>query len=108
MATTGDLVQLAERIVETLPEVSRNEWMRWMQVVEQHGLEHAIRYADRLSKDLTMRPSIRRDNKLIGQTIKSHLHDLKRLSGQEQGVTLGYVAWLLRIHTVRGSLKRSK
>lgn len=105
MITTDELVQLAEQIARELPEVSRNEWMRWMQVVERYGLERAVRHAEQLSTDLTMRPTIQRDNRLIARGMKSYLPALKRLTREEQRNALGYVAQLLGVHTLRGSLR---
>jgi len=98
-------IQLAKQIASQLPEVSRNEWMRWMQMAERRGLDRAVAYAERLSTDPTLRPAVQRDNKLIAQAIRSNLLALKRLPENSQKKTLGYVGWLLRISTVRGSLR---
>ncbi len=100
-----DQIQLAEQIANQLPEVSRNDWMRWMQVVGRYGLDRAVTYAERLSVDPTLRPAVRRDNQLIAQAVRSHLPALRRLPEESRKKTLGYVGWLLRIHTVRGSLR---
>ena len=104
MASVDEEIQLAEQIAKQLPEVTRNEWMRWMQVVNQRGLDYGVRYAEQLSKDPTMRPAIQRANRLIVQAIRPHLQTLKRLGRKDQGAVLGYVSWLLRIGTLRGSL----
>ncbi len=106
MATVDAQIQLAERIASGLPEVSRNEWMRWMQMATapNYGLERAIRYAERLSTDITMRPAIQRANRLIAQAVRAQLSALQRLKAEEQQAVLGYVSWLLRIQTLRGSL----
>ena len=105
MATVEDQIQLAERIATALPEVSRNEWMRWMQVTSKYGLEKAIQHAERLSTDITMRPAIQRANRLIAQAVSRQQSTLQRLTVEEQRVVLGYVAWWLRIKTLRGSLR---
>jgi hypothetical protein len=105
MATVDDQIQLAEQIASKLPEVSRNEWMRWMQMAERQGLDCAVAYAERLGADPTLRPAVQRDNKLIAQAIRSNLSALKRLPENSQKKTFGYVGWLLRIRTVRGSLR---
>lgn len=105
MAAVDYQIQLAEQIAEELPEVSRNEWMRWMGVVEKHGLDRAIQYAEQLSHDDTLRPAIRRANSLIAQAVKSQRNTLKRLQIEECSTVLGYVAWWLRIKTLRGSLR---
>ncbi len=104
MATVEEQIQLAERIADALPEVSRNEWMRWMEIATRYGLDRAIQYAERLSTDMTMRPAIQRANRLITQAVKAQFTALKRLKAGEQLAVLGYVAWWLRIKTLRGSL----
>ncbi|GBD08596.1 hypothetical protein HRbin22_00837 [Candidatus Thermoflexus japonica] len=96
-------IALAQRIAQALPEVTRNEWMRWLQVVESHGLEKAIRHAEHLAQDVTMRPAIQRANRLIAQAVRSHLNTLQRLPPEERKAVLGYVSWWLRIMTLRGS-----
>lgn len=104
MATMDDQIQLAERIANGLPEVSRNEWMRWMEIATRYGLDQATRHAERLSTDVTMRPAIQRANRLIAQAVKAQLGVLKRLKAEEQRAVLGYVSWWLRVKTLRGSL----
>lgn len=98
-------IRMAERIADALPEVSRNEWMRWMEIATKYGLDQAIRYAERLSTDITMRPAIQRANRLIAQAVKTQLNALKRLPPDEQQAVLGYVGWWLKIKTLRGSLR---
>ena len=105
MATVDDQIQLAERIAQQLPEVSRNEWMRWTQIAEKYGLDQAIRYAEQLSKDPTMRPAIQRANRLIARAIRSNQGTLKGLSREDLEAVMGYVGWLLKIYTLRGSLR---
>ena len=105
MASVDKQIQLAERIARQMPEVTRNEWMRWMQVANQRGLDYAIRYAERLATDPTMRPAIQRANRLIARAIRSQQQVLKRLDRKGQEAVLGYVSWLLKIGTLRGSLR---
>ena len=105
MASVDEQIQLAEQIARQMPEVTRNEWMRWMQIANQRGLNYAIRYAERLSKDPTMRPAIQRANRLIAQAVRSRQQALKRLDRKNQETVLGYVAWLLKIGALRGSLR---
>ncbi|MBW2071440.1 MAG: hypothetical protein JRI89_09305 [Deltaproteobacteria bacterium] len=76
-----------------------------MQVANQRGLDYAIRYAERLSADPTMRPAIQRANRLIARAVRSHQQALKRLDRKSQEAVLGYVAWLLKIGALRGSLR---
>lgn len=104
MVAEGDPIKLAELIANGLPEVSRNEWMRWMEIATKYGLDQAIRYAERLSTDITMRPAIKRSNQLIAQTVRAQLGALKSLRAKEQRAVLGYVSWWLKVKTLRGSL----
>ncbi|MBC7226533.1 MAG: hypothetical protein H5T61_04810 [Thermoflexales bacterium] len=68
-----------------------------MQVANQRGLEYAIRYAERLSTDPTMRPAIQRANQRISQAVKAKISLLQRYRPDEQRIVLGYVAWWLRV-----------
>ena len=104
MATMNEQVQLAERIANGLPEVSRNEWMRWMELATRYGLDRAICHAERLSNDVTMRPAVQHANRLIAQSVKTHLAALKNLKKDDQLRVLGYVSRWLRVNTLRGSL----
>jgi len=108
MATVDDQIQLAEQIASKLPEVSRNEWMRWTQVAQIHGLRRAIKHAERLSSDITLRPASQRANRLIAQAMGGQLSALERLAPGEREVVLGYVSWWLRIKTLRGSLRSER
>jgi len=101
-------IQLAEQIANKLPEVSRNEWMRWVQMAQTYGLRHAIEHAKRLSSDITLRPAIQRANRLIAQAMGGQLSTLERLAPREREVVLGYVSWWLRIKTLRGSLRSER
>lgn len=105
VATVEEQILLAKHIADALPEVSRNEWMRWMEIATEYGLDRAIQYAERLSTDITVRPVIRRANRLIAQAIRERITLLKRLKVEEQRTTLGYVSWWLRIQTLKGSLR---
>ncbi|GAB4405916.1 MAG: hypothetical protein Kow00123_18340 [Anaerolineales bacterium] len=97
MATEDEQIALAKRIAKDLPEVSRNEWMRWMQMARAKGLERAIAYAQRLSNDMTMRPAIQRANRLIAQVVGANKQALARLSPDDQAKVLGYVGWRLKV-----------
>jgi hypothetical protein len=101
-------IALAQRIAQALPEVTRNEWMRWVQIADRYGLEKAVQHAERVAQDITMRPAIQRANRLIAQAVRSHLATLQRLQTQEQQAVLGYVSWWLRITTSRGSLREER
>ncbi len=105
MATVDEQIQLAERIADTLPEVSRNEWMRWMEAATKYGLDRAVQHAEGLSTDITMRPAIQRANRLIAQAVRAQLKALRGLTAEERQAVLGYVSWWLRIKTLRGSLR---
>lgn len=105
MATLETQIQLGERIANALPEVSRNEWMRWLEISNKYGLDRAIEHAERLSTDITMRPAIQRANRLIARAVRIELNELKRLPLKERQAILGYVGWWLRVKTLRGSLQ---
>ncbi|MGQ9654828.1 MAG: hypothetical protein ACUVXD_12250 [Thermodesulfobacteriota bacterium] len=93
-------VHLAKRIADALPEVTRNEWMRWTDVASKYGLEKAIRHAERLSTDVTMRPAIQRANRLIAQVVRGQLNTLRNLDPEQQRRVLGYVGWWLQIRKI--------
>jgi hypothetical protein len=101
-------IALAQRIAQALPEVTRNEWMRWVQIADRYGLEKAVQHAERVAQDITMRPAIQRANRLIAQAVRSHLATLQRLRRKERQAILGYVSWWLRITTLRGSLHEER
>jgi hypothetical protein len=103
MATLERQVRLAEAIAQRLPEVTRNEWMRWLQVVERYGLLPAIEHAQRLSQDVTLRPAVQRANRLIAQALRERQSELQQLNQNEQRTVLGLVSWLLQIKTIRES-----
>jgi len=105
MARVNEQIQLAELIAKQLPEVTRNEWMRWMQIANQRGLDYAIHYAEKLATNPTVRPAIQRANRLIAKAIRSHQHTLKCLNPKDQATVFGYVSWLLKIDTLRGILR---
>lgn len=108
MATREQLIAIAQRIAEDLPEVSRNEWMRWLQIAAKYGLEKAAQHADRLSQDITMRPAIQRANRLIAQAIRKHMARLENLKPEDRQLALGYVSWHLALRTLRGSWRESE
>jgi len=106
--TREEQITLAKRIAQALPEVTRNEWMHWMQIEEQYGLEKAIQHAERVAQDITVRPAIQRANRLIAHAVRSQIVALQRLRAEERQAVLGYVSWWLRIMTLRGSLHEEK
>jgi len=97
MTTTDQLITLAERIARNLENVSRNEWMKWMQVVESTQLTTGIRYAQRMSQDVTVRSNIRQIYRTIAQVLPPFRADLERLSPEERRRVFGYISWLLKI-----------
>ncbi len=105
MLTIDKHIQLAEQIAKWLPEVTRNEWMAWVQIAQKSGFERAVRWAEHLSQDITMRPSVNRANRLIAAAMKTHLKQLRSLEIANQWIVLGYVAWFLVVQTRRGSMR---
>lgn len=97
MANERELLGLAERIAAKLPNVSRNEWMRWMEVERRQGLEVAVRLAEHLRNDFTMRPAVRKAYQDIDQAIKAHRAEIERLPPDQRRTVFGFVAWHLRI-----------
>lgn len=108
MATREQLINMAQRMAGDLLEVSRNEWMRWLQSAAKYGLEKAAQQAEQLSRDIAMRPAIQRANRLMAQAVRKHMTELKKLGPEERQLALGYVSWHLAIHTLRGSCRASK
>ncbi|HXG41394.1 MAG TPA: hypothetical protein VNL95_01570 [Dehalococcoidia bacterium] len=103
MATLEQEINLAKALAQRLPEVTRNEWMRWLQLVERYGVLQAVQHAQRLSQDVTLRPALQRANRLIAQAMRERQSELQQLTENELSRVLGFVAWLLQIKTVRGS-----
>lgn len=97
MMSVDEQIQLAEQIAARLPEIKRNEWMAWVQIAQKYGLEQAIQRAERLSRDLTVRPAANRANRLIGEAMKAYFKEINGLRPEERKSVLGYVAWLLRL-----------
>lgn len=101
MTSIREHIRLAQQLARHLPEVSRNEWMRWLQLVQRHGLVRALHFAQRLADDPTMRPAIQRANRLIVQALGGSRAELGRLSREELHSVLGFVAWHLSSMTAR-------
>nr|WP_290668282.1 hypothetical protein [Ardenticatena sp.] len=101
MSREDELVTLAEEIASSLPGVPRNEWMKWVQIFQAYqaqyrdALQRAIHYAQRLSRDPTMRPAIQKAYHLIAQTMQHHARRIASLPFPEQQRLFGYVAWHL-------------
>jgi len=108
MSREDELVTLAEQIANGLSGVSRNEWMKWMQIFQAYqvkdcdALQRAIHYAQRLSQDQTMRLAIQIAYRLIAQAIKRHARRIICLSFPEQQRLFGYVAWNLVVQSKGG------
>lgn len=107
MASREELIALAKQIADAMPEVTRNEWMRWVQIAMTHGPEKAVQHAKQLSSDITLRPAVKKANQLIAQAVGSRLTELKKLTLYDQKLALGYVAWHLAIQTMRGSWRET-
>jgi|DewCreStandDraft_5_1066085.scaffolds.fasta_scaffold00877_4 hypothetical protein len=104
MATLPERIRLAEHLARRLPEVTRNEWMRWLQLVQRYGLVPALRHAERLAADPTLRPAVQRANRLITQAVRERLRELERLNDRELLSVLGFVAWHLQFTSARRSV----
>jgi len=95
-------VKIAENIAKELVEVTRNEWLRWVQVT-QGDLDKGIRWAERLSNDITLRPTPRYAAKQIARVLRRYQYRLNNLPHHEREEIFGYVARFLSIRTLRGS-----
>ena len=108
MRREDELVILAEQIADGLPGVTRNEWMKWVQIFQAYqtkhrdALERAIHYAQRLSRDPTMRPAAQRAHRLIAQTVQHHAQRIASLPFPDQQRLFGYVAWNLVVQSKQG------
>jgi len=108
MSREDELVTLAEQVVEGLQGVTRNEWMKWVQIFQAYqaqyrdALQRAIHYAQRLSEDPTMRPAIQRAHHLIAQTVQRHARRIASLPLPKQQRLFGYVAWSLVVQSKHG------
>ena len=96
--TREEQIALAQRIAQALPEVTRNEWMRWLQMAESYGLEKAIQYAERVARDITVRPAIQRSNRLIAKIMRDYKQVFRNVPPDEQRWILGWVSWWLSIN----------
>jgi hypothetical protein len=103
MATVDEQIRLAEQITKALPEVSRNDWNRWTQIAEKQGFDRAIRWAQWMADDITLRPAIKHSYRLIAQVVQNHRRTLKNLEREEQKMVFGYISWFLTATTLRGS-----
>lgn len=121
MADVDDQIQLASQIAreivqrlmstaksekdrQELKETSRNEWMKWLQVVKARGLDDAIHYAQQLSRDVTVRPNIRTINEKFAESVDKYKARLLRFSAEGQRLSLSYIAWWLRILATESQL----
>jgi len=97
MTTTDQLIALAETIAKGLRGVSRNEWMRWIQVAQQHGIDKALHYAHQLAYDPTVRPAQKRAYRLIVETLQRFRSQIVQLQEDEAHKLYGFIAWELVI-----------
>lgn len=107
MATTDEMIRLAQRIAARLSGVKRNDWQRWVNMARDMPLENAINRAARLGEDRTLRPNIRFANRSIAAIVRESVRELNSLSPQEQAMTLGYVGQALLVADKAGSARRS-
>lgn len=91
-------LRLANQIAEGLPEVTRSEWMRWIQLVQEYGIEKAIELAGKLGGDVNLRPAIQRSNQLIARTMQRYIKDLSGLNALDQSMVLGFTSRLLIVN----------
>lgn len=105
MPSTDAQVQLAKQIADSLPEVTRNEWLQWAQLANRYGVDRAVHYAQQLSRDITVRPTVQRSSRLIAEAIGRRQPALRALDRSERTAVFGYVARFLATQTVRGSLR---
>jgi hypothetical protein len=99
-------LKLANRISDGLPEVTRNEWMRWVQVAHDYGLNRAIEHADKLGNDETLRPAIKRSNQLIAKTMRQYNRDLSDIKANERDNVIGFVSRILMVKAASNAQKR--
>lgn len=99
------LIELAEQIARQLPEVTRSEWEHWAQIARRYGLDQAVQWSERLARDVTLRPAVKRANQLIAKAVNGHRKRLEGLTPRERDQVVGYVSRVLAVETVRGSLQ---
>lgn len=113
MANLDEQIQLAHRIAEEIVQgirsaangkkerdlikASRNEWMKWFQVVKAKGLDDALKYARQLSKDMAVRPNIQTIHNWFVKSVGGHKAQLLQFSPKDRLLILGYIGWWLRI-----------
>jgi hypothetical protein len=97
MVAIDTQVRLARKIAEQLGQVGRNEWLRWAQLANRHGLSVALAWAKELAQDPTIRTNIRDAHRQIDQVLPKYRAQLDALAAEERLAVLGYVGWLLRI-----------
>ncbi len=107
MATTDEMVRLAQSMTARLAGVKRNDWQRWVNMARDISLEAAINQAAQLGEDRTLRPNIRFANRSIAAVVRESAAVLNRLSRQELAMTLGYVGQALLVADRAGAGRRS-
>lgn len=91
-----DLIALAEELGERMDRVGRNDWMRWLRLVERYGFDRAIHVARQWSEDRTLRDEIRGAYRAIAAALDPHRPTLKALPEDARARVLGYVGWVLK------------
>ena len=92
-----ELIGLAEELAGRLAGLKRNDWLRWAQLAEKHGLERAVRIAQQWGRDETLRDDIRKAYERIGQALGDRQHPSRTFGAEDQTRLMGYVGRLLRI-----------
>lgn len=86
-----------QQSLQDMKKASRNEWMRWLQIMEKRGLDKAIRYARVVSQSSVVRENIRNLNHCFAESLVENRSRLLQLPDKGQRTVLGYVGWWLRI-----------
>ncbi len=96
--TTDELIHLAETLAKAIPaEEAKNVWRGWVEVAKQAGIAQALRWAEKLGHDRTLRPRIRDANAAVATAVRASERRLSALSAEDRERVFGYVAWLLTI-----------
>ena len=106
MATTDEMVRLAQNMAARLGGVKRNDWQRWVNMARDMPLDAAISQAARLGEDRTLRPNIRFANRSIAGVMRESAAVLNRFTAQELAMTLGYVGQALLVADRAGAGRR--
>jgi len=91
-----ELVALAEELGDRLARLRRNDWLRWLRLVERYGLERAINVARQWGDDPNLRDEIRRAYHRIAASLAPRRERLRALPEDARARALGYVGWVLK------------